>query len=209
MTNYKVRVRGLLPQSLAWSTGYNFESTDTLSTVSSTWNAAFGAFWTDATNGLGKYVPAGVTTVDTVAYTMSSTWRVTGRDDRALAHVGTDTNHISNIAASPYVTMSGAVDNATDRGHLKLPPFGNDAIVDGLVTNTVVTSLGISLQTLFTTMKALAGYVAVSYNRHPNKLGDPAFTNHPLTNAVFVNRCGTDRARQRKLKISDSAAITL
>lgn len=209
MTNYRLRVSGALPQSLTWTTGYDITSTDTLGTVSSTWNAAFGAFWTDATNGLGKYVPAGVTTIETIAYEMSATWRVTGKDPRALAHVGTDTNHISNLAASPYVTFTGSIDNATDRGHMKLPPFGNDAIVDGLVTNTVVTSLGISLQTLFTTMKALAGYQAVSYNRHTNKLGDPPFTNHVLTNATFVNRCGTARMRQRKLKITDTAAITL
>ena len=209
MTNYKLRVAGALPQGMSWSAGYNIVSSATLGTVSSTWNVAWNAFWTDATNGLEKYVPAGVTTINTTAYTMSATWRVTGKDQRALALAGTDANHISNIAASPYVSLTGAVDNATDRGHIKLPPFGNDAIVDGLVTNAVVTSLGISLQTLMTTMKSLAGYQAVSYNRHANKLGDPAFTNHQLTNATFVNRCGTNRARQRKLRITFSAAITL
>lgn len=209
MTNFKVRVSGLLPQSMTWSTGYNLVSTATLGTVSSTWNAAWNAFWTDATNGLEKYVPAGVTVIQTTCYQMSSTWRVTGKDVRALALAGTDVNHISNIAASPYVAMTGSVDNATDRGRLKLPPFGNDAMVDGLVTNAVVTSLGTSLQTLFTTMKALAGYQAVSYNRRTNKLGDPPFTNHQLTNATMQNRVGTERARQHKLKTTFSAAITL
>lgn len=202
MTNFKLRVTGALPQALSWSSGYNIVSSATLTTVSSTFNAAFNSFWTDATNGLEKYVPAGVTTVQTIAYQMSSTWRVTGKDVRALALAGTDVNHISNIAASPYVLFTGATDNATDRGHMKLPPFGNDAIVDGLVTNAVVTSLTTSLQTFFTTMKALAGYSVVSYNRHTNKLGDPPFTNHPLVNFEMVNRCGTERARQRKLKVT-------
>lgn len=209
MTNFKLRVLGGLPQSLSWSSGYNISSTDTLATVSSTFNAAFGAFWTDATNGLDKYVPAGVTTVETVVYQCNAQWRSTGKDPRPLAHAGIDTNHISNIAASPYVLLSGAVDEGSDRGHLKLPPFGNDAIVDGLVTNTVVTSLGVSLQTFFTTMKALAGYQAVSYNRRANKLGDPPFTNHPLTAFSMQNRCGTERPRQRKLKVTFTAVGTL
>lgn len=209
MTNYKLRVGGALPQSLAWTAGYNITSTDSLSTVSSTLNSAWSAFWTDATNGLGKYVPSGVTCNHTTAYAMNASWRVTGKDPRTLALAGTDANHIANIAASPYAAFSGAEDNATDRGHLKFPPFSTDAIVDGLVTNAVVTSLGISLQTFFTTMKALAGYQVVSYNRHTNKLGDPPFTNHVLTNAQMVNRCGTERARQRKLRITFSAAITL
>lgn len=209
MTNYKVRVGGLLPQGMTWSTGYNLVSTAALGTVSSTWNAAWNAMWTDATNGLEKFVPSGVTVINTTAYTMSNTWRVTGKDQRALALAGTDVNHISNIAAAPYISMTGATDNATDRGHIKLPPFGNDAIVDGLVTNACVTALGTVFQTLFTTMKALAGYQAVSYNRHANKLGDPPFTNHQLTNATMTNRCGTNRARQRKLKVTFTSAITL
>lgn len=194
---------------MTWSTGYNITSTDTLTTVSSTFNAAFGAFWTDATNGLDKYVPAGVTTIQTVVASCNAVWRETGKDVRALAHAGIDTNHISNIAASPYVLLSGAINEGTDRGHMKLPPFGNDAVVDGLVTNTVVTSLGVSLQTFFTTMKALAGYQAVSYNRRTNKLGDPPFTNHVLSAFSMQNRCGTERARQRKLKVTFTAVGTL
>lgn len=209
MTNYKLRVSGALPQGLSWSAGYNITATDSLGTVSSTFNAAWSTFWTDAINGLEKYIPAGVTATKTVVYAMSATWRVTGRDVRSLALAGTDANHISNIAASPYVLMTGAIDNATDRGHIKLPPFSTDAVVDGLVTNTVVTSLGVSLQTFFTTMKALAGYQAVSFNRHANKLGDPPFTNHVLTTAFMQNRCGTERARQRKLRTTFTATITL
>lgn len=209
MTNYRLRVEGTLPQGLTWSSGYHITSTDTLATVSSTFNASFGALWTDAVNGLETMTPAGVATVETIAYACNASWRVTGKDVRPLAHAGTNANHISNIAASPYVLLTGAIDEGTDRGHIKFPPFSNDKIVDGLVINAAVTALGTSLQTFFTTMAALAGYQAVSYNRFTNKLGDPPFTNHVLADFTMVNRCGTERARQNKLKTTFTAVGTL
>lgn len=209
MTNFKLRVFGTLPQGLSWSSGYNITSTDTLATVGSTFNTAFGALWTDAVNGLETMTPAGVATTETICYSCNATWRVTGKDIRPLANAGTNANHISNLAASPYLHFTGAIDNRSDGGHMKFPPFSNDKVVDGLVINAAVTALGTSLQTFFTTMKALAGYQAVSFNKLTNRLGDPPFTNHVLTDFTMVNRCGTERGRQNKLKTTFTAVGTL
>lgn len=209
MSNYRLRINGGLPNGLLWSTGYNILSTAAPATVASTLDTAWNTLWTDATNGLEKFVHTDVTTINTVVYTTNTNWVTTAKITTPRALAGTDANASMSLAACPYIAFTGTSDTKSDKGRMKLPPLASDAIAAGLVTNACVTALTTVFNAFFTTMKGLAGYQAVSYNRHTNKQGDPPFTPHQLTGGLLVNRLGTERPRTRKLKTTFSGTITL
>ena len=209
MSTYRLRINGALPGGLLWSTGYTILSTAAASSVASTLDSAWNTLWTDATNGLGKFVHTDVTTINTVVYTLNTSLITTAKNTTPRALAGTDANPTMDLASSPYIAFTGAQDTKSDKGRMKLPPLASDVIAAGLVTNACVTSLTTVFNAFFTTMKGLAGYQAVSFNRHVNKQGDPANTPHQLTGGLLVNRLGSERPRKRKLKTTFSGAITL
>lgn len=199
MTNYRLRMTGLLGGAHGWSMGYHITSTAALATVASTLDTAFNTLWTDAANGLEKYLHTDVTLVDTRAYSCNANWLTTAKVITPRALAGTDANPTFDFASAPFIMLFDGVDQRSDRGFIKLPPPATDAVAGSLLTNAFGTSLNTVWQAFFTSMKALAGYTVVSYNRVPNKAGDPAFTNHTLTNYDIGNKLGTNRKRKRKV----------
>lgn len=208
MANYRCRISGALPQSLSWSTGFNLVSSAGLSTVASTLDTAWNTLWTDATGGLTKWVHTDVTTIKTTAILVGATWTTITKQDTLRALAGTNVNATGNLASSPYVAFTGANDTKSDRGRMKFPPFASDQITAGLILTATVDDFAAVITAFMTTMSGLAGAEIVSFNRIPNKQGDAAFTTHQLTGGLFSNRPGTERARERKLKATHSAAVT-
>lgn len=208
MPNFKLRIRGALPQGLAWSAGFNMVSTATITTVASTLDTAWNTAWTDATNGLEKFVAADVTTVDSVVYQCDANWRTLQTVETPRALVGTNVNVTPSLAVSPYMSFHGALDTKSYSGKFKFPPFASNEISAGLILNATVDAIGTVMSTFFTTMSGLAGASIVSHNTHTNKQGDPPGTTHVLTGGTMKNRPGTERARERKLKATHSATIT-
>jgi hypothetical protein len=208
MANYKLRIKGALPQGLSWSAGFNMVSTATISTVASTLNTAWTTAWTDATNGIAKFVAADVTTVNTIVYLVDANWRTLQTLPTPNAQVGTNVNVTPNLASSPYMTFTGALDTKSYTGRFKFPPFASNEISAGLILNATVDSIGTVMSTFFTTMMGLSGASIVSHNTHTNKQGDAPGTTHVLTGGTMKNRPGTVRARERKLKATHVATVT-
>ena len=199
MPNYKLRVNGLLGGTFKWSMGYNILSTAALATVASTFDTALGTLWTTATNGIENFCHTDVTVVNTTVYQVNTQWRVTNKTVTAHALAGTDANVTPHYSLSGYVFMNSTSNNGKSyRGHIKMPPFANDTMAAGLLNAGVVTSLTTVWQAFFTTMKGLAGYEVVSYNRLPNKLGDAAFTPHQLSAFQIPNKIGSEEQRDDK-----------
>lgn len=209
MPNYKLRINGGLPQGLVWSTGFKMLSTAGISTVASTLDSAWNTLWTDATGGLTKWVTAAVTTTNTVVSLCDVNWRQTGRQQTNRALSGTNANSTPHLASSPYLTMSGTSATKSDKGRMKFPPFASDQITSGLILNATCDAFAVVLTAFFTTMSGLAGAQIVSVNPHVNKQGDPVNTPHQLTTGLFSNRPGTERARERKMKATHSATVTV
>jgi len=210
MANYKARVNGLLGTSLKWSMGYKFASTAALATVASTFDGAVGTLWTDATNGIQKFTHTDVTVTNTTVYLLNSSWISTQKTTTPHAIAGTDVNTTPHYGLAPFVFMfSSAAQGKSFRGHMKLPPFANDTMAAGLLTNAVVTSLETVFAAFFTTMKGLSGYQVVSYNRRTNKVGDVPFTQHVLTSFTIPNLVGTQEQRYDKQLATFSASGSL
>lgn len=199
MTNFKLRVNGLLAGSLRWSMGYNCVSTAALATVASTFDTAVGTLWTTAVNGIQVLTNADVTVVNTTVYQVNQNWRSVSKQVTAHAIAGTDANPTTDYAQSPYVFMfSGVANTKSFRGHIKMPPLAEDQMLNGQLKAATVTSLKTVWQAFFTSMDALAGYQVVSYNRLTNKIGEVPFTAHQLVSFSIGSRPGTQRARKRK-----------
>lgn len=209
MGNYRCRINGAIPQGLTWSTGFKLLSTASITTVASTLDAAWNTLWTDATGGLTKWVTSGVTTTNTTVYLCDVNWRATQKQVTPRALVGTNASSTPHLAISPYLTMSGTSDTKSDKGRMKFPPFASDQISSGLIVNATCDAFATVLTAFFTSILGLAGAQVVSVNSHVNKQGDPVFTPHQLTTGLFSNRPGTERARERKLKATHSATVTI
>lgn len=211
MSNFKVRVNGLLGGGpLKWSMGYNLQSTALIATVASTFDAAVGTLWTTAANGIQNFTHTDVTVVNTTVYQVNNSWLTTGKVVTPHAIAGTDVNVTPHYMLSGFVFMNNSASVFKSfRGHMKLPPFASDTMAAGLLTNSVVTSLETVFQAFFNSMKGLAGYLAVSYNRKPNRLGDPAFTVHQLNQFTVTNKIGAQEQRQDKQLSTFSASGTM
>jgi len=209
MSNYICRIRGALPTGRTWTTGFKLLSTAPIATVASTLDTAWNTLWTDATGGLTKWVASDVTTVDSVVYLTDVNWRTTQIKETPRALAGTNAGTTGPLSASPYLAMTGTNDTKSDTGHMKFPPFTGTEYSGGLILNATCDAFAVVLTAFFSSINALAGAQIVSFNRRPNKQGDPAFTAHQLTVGTFSNRPGTERARDRKQKATHSAAVTL
>ncbi len=209
MPNYRCRINGAIPNGLSWSTGFKLLSTAGISTVASTLDSAWNTLWTDATGGLTKWVTSGVTTTNTTVYLCDANWRATQKTVTPRALSGTNASATPHLAISPYMTMSGTSDTKSDKARMKFPPFASDQISAGLIVNATCDAFAVVLTAFFTTISGLAGAQVVSYNTHTNKQGEPPFTPHQVTTGLFSNRPGTERARERKLKATHSATVTI
>lgn len=210
MSNYKLRCNGLLGGTLKWSMGYNIVSTAALATVASTFDTAIGTLWTTATNGLQNFTHTDVTVVNTTVYQVNNIWFTTNKAVTAHAIAGTDANTTPHYSLAAFVFMNSTnAQGKSYRGHIKMPPFANDTMAAGLLTAGVVTSLTTVWQAFFTTMKGLAGYSVVSYNRKPNKALDVAFTQHQLTAFTIPNKIGSNEQRADKQLATNSGTGTL
>lgn len=199
MTIYQVRARGLFAGADRFSFGYLLNSTAAESSVASTFTSAITTFWTTATNGYANLCNADVALVDTVVYTMNPSLVVLSKTVTANAHAGTNAHDSLPPGTSVWVAMLGAQDTKSDRGGFKLPPPSNDQYVAGILTAAFQTSLKAVLDPFFTTMKGLAGYSAIKMNRHPNKQGEAAFTQHIVTSYKVGNKAMSNRNRTKKI----------
>jgi len=198
MTLYEVRARGLYGGSTSWSFGYKLNSTEALSSVESTFNAAITTWWTTATHGYENLVNADVTLVDTVTYTLNASLVVLDKDVTPNAQVGTNAHDSLAFQTSVWVAMFGAADTQSDRGGMMLPTPSNDNLVGEIWTAAFQTHLKDIFDPFFTTMRGLAGYSAVKINPHTNRQGDPPFTQHIVTDYKIGNKPSTVRRRTKK-----------
>lgn len=199
MANFKARVRGLFGGSREWSYGFNFTANTDVATAATTLHDATQGFWNTATSGYAHLCSATTTTTDVTAYLCNASWRSTNKKRVAFAVAGDDAANSLAIATAVNIFMfSGVANDGSHRGHMKLPAPSNDAL-DGLVFSTAfVGHVSTRLEQFLTDMSALTAFTMVSYNRHTNKMGDPPFTIHALTDAEVSNKPGTNRQRNRK-----------
>jgi len=198
MSVYKVQMHGKLGGALDWTTAYHINSTEALSSVASALNGATTTFWTTATNGFEHLVTSAVTLVDTRVYLLNPQMRTLQKFITPNSQAGTNAAGQLPFQMSPYISFFGANDTKSDRGHMKFPAPAADQYSGNELTNAFEDSMKAILDPFFTTMKALAGYSAFSYNPRTNKQGDAPFTQHLLTGYFLGNKCGTQRNRTRK-----------
>ena len=200
MTLYEVRARGQYGGSTSWSFGYMLNSTEALSSVESAWDAAITAFWTTAADGYANLCNADVTLVDTVTYTLNPSLRVLNKAVTANAHPGTNAHDSLAFNTAVWVAQVGQTDTKSDRGGFFLPTPSNDNLVAEVWTPAFVESLQDILDPLFVSMRALAGYSAVKVNKHVNKQGEAAFTQHLVDTYKIGNKPASLRKRTKKRK---------
>jgi len=206
MANFKARVKGLFGGSLEWSYGFNFTANTDVATAATTLHDATQGFWNTATSGYAHLCSATTTTTTVTAYLCNASWRSTNKKILAFAVAGDDAaNSLSVATAVNIFTFSAAANDGSHRGHIKLPAPSIDAL-DGLVySDAFVGHVSTRLEQFLTDMSALAAFTMVSYNRHTNRLGDPPFTNHPLTDAEVSKKPGSNRQRNRKQAVTYGA----
>ncbi len=200
MTTYKCQVNGLYGGARTWSTAYHIVSTEAASSVASTFDAAWNTLWTTATNGYTHLCNADVTVVNTVVYTLNFSFRTIGKVTTALALAGTNTHDSLPFQISPFVAFLGALDEPSDRGRMKFPTPSNDQYVGDKLIDAFEDSMKAVLDPFFVSMRALAGYRAVTANAHTNKLGEPPWTLHDITGYQVGNKVGTVRKRTTKTR---------
>lgn len=198
MTIYRGVIKGTYASARTWSTGYHFNSTATGATVVAQLASAWTALWTDATNGYEKYTFTDVAVTQAIAYTLSASNRTTNVNPSSLTLAGTATGASLPFQTAPLVFMTGANDTKSDRGHMFLPTVAESAFSGDFLTAAFLTSMTAVFDTFFASMKTLPGYSAFSWNRATNKLGEPPWTQHILTNWQMSNKLATRRKRVRK-----------
>lgn len=206
MTIYSCRVRGLSAGAYRWSYGMHINASVSAASLLSTWHDANNTLWTTATNGYQHLVNADVTVVDVVVYTLNASLVTLAVNDTALAITGSNSHDSLPFNVSTTVRMIGTSDTKSDRGMFKMPTPSNDAVTGHVFTTAFLTSMKAILDPFFTTLNAVSGFQAGSYNRRTNKQGDPPFTFHPFTTYLVSNKPGQNRNRTKK--IIPSASVT-
>jgi len=206
MANFKARVSGTFNSSLQWSYGFNFTANTDVATAATTLHDATQGFWNTATSGYAHLCASTTATTHVTAYLCNASWRATNKKVVAFASVGDDANNTLDVATAVNIyTFSSAANDKSHRGHIKLPAPAIDAL-DGIFWDaTFVTRVSTRLEQFLTDMSALTAFTMVSYNRHTNLMGDPPFTNHPLTDAEVSVKPGSNRQRNRKQLVTYGA----
>lgn len=199
MSNYKLRVRGLYAGAFRWSYGFNIQSTAAIATVASTLHDATNTFWTTTTDGYEHLVNADVTVVDVAAYLCNASWLTIQKDVLALSLTGSNANASLPFNTSAILSLTGDSDTKSDRGFMRLPTPANDSVTSHVFTSAFLAHVAAITDPFFVTMRGLAGYAAVSYNRRTNKQGEAPFTAHPLNKWDMSNKPGTERSRTKKI----------
>lgn len=198
MTTYRGVIKGTYASSRTWTTSYHFNTTATGTTAVSQLASAWTALWTDATNGYEKYAFSDVAVTEAIVYQLSATNRTTNVSTSTLSLAGTATGASLPFQTCPLIFMTGANDTKSDRGHMFLPTTALSSFTGDFLTSAFTTSMVAVFDTFFASMKTLPGYSAFSWNRATNKLGEPPWTQHILTNWQMTNKLATRRKRIRK-----------
>lgn len=210
MTIYEARIEGLYNSALKWTFGFKFESTSDAATAASTLAAGFTTFWTAATNGYENYASSVVTVNNAQIRTLSSTLRTLTVTNSSLSLAGTAGSAILPIQVAPVVSMfNPSFDDKSHRGHFKCPPPSSAVLNNGEWSSAFLTSLGVDVQALFDEMNTLGAFQVTKYNIHTNKLGEPPYTKHVVTNFNLRDKPGTAKMRGRKEAITRPASGTL
>lgn len=209
MTFYRCTIKGTYASARTWTTSYHINSTATGSTVVSQLATAWTTFWTTVTNGYENYVFTDVAVTAAIVYQLSATNRTTNVFTSTLALAGTAAGNSLPFQTAPLIYMTGAQDTKSDRGHMFLPTTDLASFTGDFLSPAFMSSMAIVVAGFFTSMKTLPGYSAFSWNRTVNKLGDPPYTQHILTNWQMSNKLATRRKRVRKVVATSTITGTM
>lgn len=177
MTNYRAICSGLLGGSLPWSFHMGLQSSSTESTVADNWNVAIVALFTDATNGLEKFMSSDVTVTDTFVTTLNATFHQTTKTSvtTSLPITGTDVNASLPWSIAEVVTLRTGFATKWGHGRIFLPPFAEDQIAAHVIKAATITSMQTVFNTFFASLTG-AGHVPYVYNARTLKDGTLPFT---------------------------------
>lgn len=199
MSQFSMRVNGLLGASFPWSFGFWGASTDSEASVSSTFNTAVTALFNTATNGLENFMSADVTATNTIVSTLNATLHQTTKTTASLSITGTDANASLPWDTAEVVTLRTPFATKAGHGRIFLPPFAEDQIVAHVIKAATITSMVTVFEAFFNTMTTDLGMVFFIFNKKPLKNGTPAYTISDITAFDVPNKPAVQRRRVSKL----------
>lgn len=200
MANYHCQASGLLGGSLPWSFGINWQSASTEATIAANWNAALVTLFTDATNGLQKFMSADVTFTSTFATTLNATFHQTTKTivTTGLPVAGTDANASLPWSIAEVITLRTNLARKNGHGRFFLPPFAEDQIAAHVIKAATITSMQTVFNAFFASMTG-AGHVPFVFNRKTLKDGTLPFQIELCTFYDISNKPARQSRRVSKL----------
>lgn len=209
MSIFLGRIEGLIGGNLRWSHGWHFNSTDAIADVLSRLHDAASTLWTTATNGLEHLYTSEVQTTNVLVRQLNSEYLTTNVQTAALAITGSASGENCPVGTSLVMRMTGDAATKSDRGYQKLPPPAVSGLSSLLWSTGLLDSLKAVFDPFFASMSGATAYSAFTYNRLPNRQGDPPGTQHRIDGYTFTNKPGQERARYKKQQETNSVSGTI
>ena len=209
MTQFRLKVEGLLGGERPWSIGWSATATGTTDQVATLLHDSWSTLWGTTTDGLKNFVNAEVTTTQVTAAAQTATWRQTELVVKALALAGINSHDSLPWDSSVTISEKSALDAKAGRGRVELPCLSNDNLVSHVYIDATMASLATVFGAFWVTMTGSYSLAPGVVNRKPLKDGTPAFEFKILTSGTPSNKPGTVRARTRKIIPVKSHSFTM
>jgi hypothetical protein len=197
MTDYFCQLNGQFAGGRAWSTGIHVTSNQSLAALSTTWNGACSAAWTDGSHGLQAIYHTTTVTTSTAVAVLNGLQREVQKQVTPLSLAGTSTDTSLPWEVALLVSLRSAYVGKHNRGRLYLPAFVEGVVVDNVIAGSTCTRVRDAIAALFGAIRADGSTIYV-FNRKPLKDGiTPAFTKTVITSQLTSNKPARQSRRTR------------
>jgi hypothetical protein len=197
VTDYRIKVYGLLGGTLPWSWSRLMTGAVSEAALAATLDTATNTLWTTATNGIQSLTTSNVTLTGTQVSTLNATLHETSKTVTARSLAGTASGSELPWECSVIVGFTGSQITKVDRGRVRFPAFAASTLSAGLLSAGTVASLKAVLDVYWPALRS-GGMTYFSANRLVTVGGQAPFTKSALTNYHISNKLGSLQRRDEK-----------
>jgi hypothetical protein len=202
VTDYKCTVHGQYPGGRPWSFGVRVTSNQTLAALSTTWNSAVSAAWTDGTHGLQAIYHTTTSVEFTRVAVLNGLQREVQTQITPLVLAGSSSDTSLPWEVAMLVSLRSAYVGKHNRGRFYLPAIVEGVVVDNVIASSTCTRVRDAVAAMLGAIRADGSTIYV-VNLKPLKDGiTPAFTKTVITSQLTSNK----PARQSRRTKSQTAA---
>lgn len=198
MADYFAQCFGVFPNGEGWSTGRHITSSQSPTSLLTTWANAWTAAWNDGTNGFKLVYPTGTILQRFSIATLGSSMQELAKVQQAATLAGVNTNESAPTQVSiVFPWTSSAQIGRTARGHQSMPaPSVNELVVNKLVSGTQ-TSLSAAMNMVKNAITA-DGSTFFLFPRFTTSTGIAPYTKTVVDTVKCRDKVGTQDKRYRK-----------